>query len=247
MSLTLPAELARAVREKFPRINYSKVLRDGLQAMLGCRHERLACVHCGNVETRWGLVGAELRQFLGDVLWSDLVGLVDAGGTAEGAARLIRERAIRLGLPGAEALPVPKATRRTREWIRAELRREVRAEVRAELEEEVRAEFIGALEGSGAVRAWTDLGRALEARGGWAFVLNEDAIPMWESTDYAGVWATVEKHLGRPPTFDLHHVEQGPWLDDEGVVCQDGPWLNDDGSVCEDGSVTVVWEHATAA
>lgn len=239
----MPAELARAVQEEFPSINYSKVLQEGLRDRLGCRHDRLACVRCGHVELRWDLVGAELRQFLGDVLWADLVSLVDAGGTAEGAARIIKERAVRMCVPGAETLPLPKANRRTREWIRAELRREVREEVRAELEAEVRAEFIGALEGHDVVGHWAALGHALEEQGVWAFSLNDDGLPMYELITHAGLWATVERHADRPPTYDLWHLQGGPWIDESGELTDESPWVHDDGSACEDGSVTAVWEH----
>lgn len=62
-----------------------------------------------------------------EVLWKDMLWaleeLVDRGGTAEGAARVLKQVAVRHAIPGAEN-PLPRPSRRTRERLAEEARLE---------------------------------------------------------------------------------------------------------------------------
>lgn len=107
----LPDELGETVKTVLPDVNVSAVLQEALRRLLDCEHERLACTDCGTVVNPSGLADQALDQLWQELLWA-WQPLVDRGGTAEGAARVGRDVAVRLGVPGAERRPLPRPPRR---------------------------------------------------------------------------------------------------------------------------------------
>ena len=114
VTVYLPGELDAQVRENLPGVNISAVLQEALRQMLDCEHEHLRCADCGEAVDSSAAVGNALSKFWGELLWT-WQPLVDRGGTAEGAARVGKEVAVRLGVPRAETQPLPRPTRRARE------------------------------------------------------------------------------------------------------------------------------------
>ena len=124
VSLTLPDELLELIRAHSPRINLSGVLQEGLRARLKCDHRLLACSRCTAAFGRRELVDEELGRFYGDVLW-ELGELARKAGTAEGAARLVRDIAERHDVTQAYFTSLPRPSRAARQAAqRARLRSE---------------------------------------------------------------------------------------------------------------------------
>lgn len=109
----VPDELAKRVKEELPDLNVSAVLQQALRERLACEHERYVCADCGED------VDAEdvAREAMG-LLWAELLWawqpLVDRGGTAEGAARVGKEVAVRMGAARAETRSLPRPPREKR-------------------------------------------------------------------------------------------------------------------------------------
>lgn len=110
----LPDKLAAEVAERVPNVNLSKVLQEALRRVLECQHVELVCQACAEPIDRWALRGEWLDRFYGDVLWA-LEPLVQRCGTAEGAARVIKDVAGRHQIKAAEQLPLPRPSRAQRE------------------------------------------------------------------------------------------------------------------------------------
>lgn len=108
----VPDELVATIREQMPDLNWSLVLRTGLEALLGCRHERAVCSQCAAPIDVPGERTAAVAQFYRESLWA-LEDLVCHGGTAEGACRVLQAQARRWALPTA-GLPLPRPTRAER-------------------------------------------------------------------------------------------------------------------------------------
>lgn len=111
LNVSVPDELIQQARADLPELNVSAVLQQALRGLLDCQHERLACADCGEpVDGSAADTGEALAAF-----WSDLLHewgpLVDRGGTAEGAARVGKAVAVRMGVPGAERKPLPRPPR----------------------------------------------------------------------------------------------------------------------------------------
>jgi hypothetical protein len=114
VNVFLPDDLAAAVRENLPGLNVSKTLQGALAALLGCKHGELACAACGTTIDRAEVVGPELDAFY-DELLRRLEPLVWKVGTAEGAARTMRDVALRHGVAVAGHRPLPRANRADRQ------------------------------------------------------------------------------------------------------------------------------------
>ena len=110
LNVYVPDDLGEAVREALPDLNVSGVLQDALRSLLDCRHERLACADCGEQVDPDDLAGRALDAFWRELLWA-WQPLVDRGGTAEGAARVARDVAVRMAVPDAAVRPLPRAPR----------------------------------------------------------------------------------------------------------------------------------------
>lgn len=115
VNLSVPGELLERVRAELPGLNLSEVLRDALHARVeSCTHDELGCARCGREFDRRGLIDLALAQFYGEALWR-INELATQVGTAEGAARVLRQVAQSFGVSNAASLPLARPTRRARE------------------------------------------------------------------------------------------------------------------------------------
>lgn len=100
VTVWVPDDLHARIRSELPDINLSRAMQGGLAAALECTHHQLRCERCASVVDVTLAQGAAVHDFLMDV-WRELRPLVDRRGTAEGATRIIRNLALRRGIPGA--------------------------------------------------------------------------------------------------------------------------------------------------
>lgn len=114
MTVTLPDELLELVRGELPGLVVSQVLQEALQARLRCDHQVLRCARCKGLVDVEALVAARLAQFVMvlDRRVEDLV-VSKMGGTAEGAARVLRDMARSFGVD-LSSVPLPRPTRARR-------------------------------------------------------------------------------------------------------------------------------------
>lgn len=114
VNVSVPDALMEQVRSDMPDLNVSAVLQKALRDLVECDHERMACADCGEDVDVVDIA----RESMG-LLWAELVHawqpLVDRGGTAEGAARVGKEVAVRMGAAGAERRALPRPPRHHRE------------------------------------------------------------------------------------------------------------------------------------
>lgn len=114
LNVSVPDQLVEQVREELPDLNVSAVLQRALRELIECEHERYLCADCGEDVEPDDIA----REAMG-LLWAELVHawqpLVDRGGTAEGAARVGKEVAVRMGAAGAERRALPRPPRHHRE------------------------------------------------------------------------------------------------------------------------------------
>jgi hypothetical protein len=132
LNVWVPDELHATFRARLPEANVSRLLQEAMRGLLDCRHEQLACRRCAAPIDRRRLVDERLSEFYSDLLWS-LEPLVNRVGTAEGAARIAKDVALRFQIPGAEDVPLPRPSKANRqraedlEWEYAERCMEQRA------------------------------------------------------------------------------------------------------------------------
>lgn len=113
LNLYLPDDLGERVKAEHPDLNVSAVLQQALRGLLECHHDRLACADCGEPVDGSAAAGEALAVFWRELRW-EWQDLVDRGGTAEGAARIGKEVAVRCGVPGAEHAALPRRPRMRR-------------------------------------------------------------------------------------------------------------------------------------
>jgi hypothetical protein len=94
-------------------LNYSGAFQEALIALLGCHHDEVICKTCTAHVDVHRLVDEALSRFYGDLV-DDLGELVARGGTAEGAARIIKEVAGRHRI-NVNHRPLPRPTRAERQ------------------------------------------------------------------------------------------------------------------------------------
>jgi hypothetical protein len=116
VNVWIPDELHRTVKRRLPRLNLSAVVQGALAAQLECAHEKLSCSSCSTAVDHRQLIDAALGRFYSDALW-DIGNLGRIGGTAEGAARVLKEVAGRHRISLASRLPLPRRTRAERSPI----------------------------------------------------------------------------------------------------------------------------------
>lgn len=116
LNVYLPDELAATVRGRLPDLNVSAVLQDALRALLGCRHELIACAACATAIDKRRMIDDALSRFYMDLHWrlGELVNS-DRGGTAEGAARIAKDVGERHQISAAGRLPLPRPSRALRQ------------------------------------------------------------------------------------------------------------------------------------
>lgn len=110
VNVYLPDDLGERVKDELPDLNISAVVQQTLRNLLECEHERYVCADCGEDVDAVDVA----REAMG-LLWAELLWawqpLVDRGGTAEGAARVGKEVAVRMGAARAETRPLPRPPR----------------------------------------------------------------------------------------------------------------------------------------
>jgi len=115
VNLSVPGELLERVRAEQPGLNLSEVLRDALGALMrSCDHGELDCSTCGVTFDRRELLDQALAKFYGEALWR-INELAAQAGTAEGAARVLRDVAEQFGVSNAHRLPLARPTKRARQ------------------------------------------------------------------------------------------------------------------------------------
>lgn len=114
VNVWVPDELHATLRDELPELNVSKLLQDAIRSTLGCRHEQLACRRCAAPVDRYALLDEALGEFYRDLLWS-LEPLVSRVGTAEGAARIAKDVALRFRISGADHIPLPRPSKANRQ------------------------------------------------------------------------------------------------------------------------------------
>lgn len=120
MTVTLPDALAAKVAD-LPGLNVSGVLQEALWAVVECRHSDLACRCCGRPVAVADLKAEALTAFYRDLMHR-LGLLIQRGGTAEGAARIVGQLAETHHFPA--PIPVSRPTRAERQinndgrWLR---------------------------------------------------------------------------------------------------------------------------------
>ncbi len=110
INVWVPDALHRTIKHRLPGLNVSAVVQGALAAQLECDHDALTCASCSTPVDHRELIDLALGRFYSDALW-DLQGLVRSCGTAEGAARVLKDTAGRHRISAASRLPLPRPTR----------------------------------------------------------------------------------------------------------------------------------------
>lgn len=113
INVHLPDGLAADVKEQLPDLNVSGLLQEALRSLLDCDHDSVVCADCGEPVDAVAVAGEAMGEFYAALLWA-WEDLVDRGGTAEGAARVAKDVAVRMGVPRAETRALPRPTRAAR-------------------------------------------------------------------------------------------------------------------------------------
>lgn len=118
VNVWIPDDLHNTIRTRLPKVNLSAVTQGALAALLECRHDQLACVCCSTSIDRHELADRATSALYSDALW-ELDPLVRRGGTAEGAARVLKDVAARHRVTAALRIPLPRPTRTNRADVAA--------------------------------------------------------------------------------------------------------------------------------
>lgn len=109
-SVYVPEELWSRVEEELSGVNVSALLQEALRAALECSHDELTCLGCATSLTR-----ADVAHERTEALYRDLMGkledLVRSGGTATGAAKVLRDVGRAHQVEAADILPLPRPSR----------------------------------------------------------------------------------------------------------------------------------------
>jgi hypothetical protein len=112
VNVYIPDELAERVRAELPDLNLSKLVQSALSSARGCIHERVTCELCGALIGKAELSAQILEDFYREAM-NRLEDLVRKCGTAEGAARILRD--VALGHDVGRFRPLPRPTREQRQ------------------------------------------------------------------------------------------------------------------------------------
>jgi hypothetical protein len=218
VNLTVPEELLVQFRQQAPGACLSQILRESLVQRLDCDHGYLQCEGCSKTFSFQQMAGAGAAKFLGELLWK-FTELVDRGGSAEGAARVAKDLGVRMQIPGAEGMSLPRPSRsartansRAREAAgRVDASKEAAAEAYSVMgppaaearrldakgdgmsQRVTYEQVVAALEGGkeAVVPGWLELASALEERGGWQFCIR-DAWCSWNYGDSGDLFVTAD-------------------------------------------------------
>lgn len=114
VNIFIPDELLHSARSAIPNLNVSRLAQDSLRGLMSCDHKEVACARCAVPMELEDLVDGPLSRFYADALWA-LGELVHAGGTAEGAARVLKDVAERHGVTEAMRMGLPRPSRASRQ------------------------------------------------------------------------------------------------------------------------------------
>lgn len=110
LSVYVSDELEAVIRRELPDVNVSAVLQRGLSELLGCEHRRAVCAECSSPIDMEHARDVALGSFYSDLLYR-LEELVARGATAEGAARVAKDVALRHRVTVAKTLALPRPSR----------------------------------------------------------------------------------------------------------------------------------------
>lgn len=95
--VSIPRDLDRTVQERFPDVSMSKILQEGLQRLLGCKHEEVRCAHCASlIDVRTELVTPLIHR-LGSDLLQEIYEHSHANRSWDGFAQVARDLLARHG------------------------------------------------------------------------------------------------------------------------------------------------------
>jgi hypothetical protein len=117
LNVSVPDELIELAKQRHPSMNVSRVLQEGLRRAVGCEHEHLACVECGDELGLDELRGPILEPFFVEAMRA-LADLLYDGGTLEGYARVLRRIGREHHVDRAMTFPLPVLSRSQREHRR---------------------------------------------------------------------------------------------------------------------------------
>lgn len=112
INVWIPEQLDLELRRRIPGLNRSAIVQGALAAQLDCTHLALACSSCSTPVDHRRLIDEAQSALYLDQIW-ELHPLVTRGGTAEGAARVLKAVAERHRVSAAKS-PLPRATRAER-------------------------------------------------------------------------------------------------------------------------------------
>lgn len=113
INVWIPDELDATLRARLPMINRSAVVQEALVGLLECDHRELVCARCATAVERRQLRDDALGEFFYDAFYA-VADLAQRVGTAEGAARVLREVGQRHQIPVASRVALPRPTRAER-------------------------------------------------------------------------------------------------------------------------------------
>jgi hypothetical protein len=120
VNVWIPDDLYRTVKIRLPQLNVSAITQGALAAQLECDHARLCCTSCSTPVDHHELVDVGLGRFYRAVLRA-LGDLANAGGTAEGSCRVVKDVALGHQITLAKTHPLPRVTARVRDRIRKQI------------------------------------------------------------------------------------------------------------------------------
>lgn len=113
LNVWVPDDLHRSIRTRLPGLNVSAVVQGALAAQLDCPHDHLTCASCSTPVDHRQLIDDASGRFYVRAL--EAIGnLARAGGTAEGAARVLKDQGERHQITAATRMPLPRPTRAQR-------------------------------------------------------------------------------------------------------------------------------------
>lgn len=114
VNVWIPDQLHAAVKRELPRLNMSAVVQGALALKLDCGHHELACADCDASIDRSRLRDEQLGAFFVDAMRAVGQLVTRDVGTAEGAARVLKDIGTRHQITAAKGYPLPRPSRARR-------------------------------------------------------------------------------------------------------------------------------------
>lgn len=109
VNLWVPDALLEQVRQ-LEDVNYSALYQEMLRGLLSCEHEQLVCGACAVPIDKAAVIDQHLSAFYVEAL-ARIGEVVYRNGTAEGAARVLKDVAERRGVTAVDRDPLPRPSR----------------------------------------------------------------------------------------------------------------------------------------